>query len=166
MSNKKDCLKWISKPSYMSHKIFDNGLVAIRKNKVILTLNKPAHIGMRTLELSKVLMQEFHHDYIKNKYLNNSKLLFANIDSLMYEIKSEDVYEDFSSNEEMFDFSNYSIKSRYHDDSKKLVIEKMKDETAGVSIEKFVGLKPKTYSYVLDENSKHKKANGVNRVML
>ena len=71
----------------MSHKIFDNGLVAIRKNKVILTLNKPAHIGMRTLELSKVLMQEFHHDYIKNKYLNNSKLLFANIDSLMYEIK-------------------------------------------------------------------------------
>ena len=66
----------------------------------------------------------------------------------------------------MFDFSNYSIKSRYHDDSKKLVIEKMKDETAGVSIEKFVGLKPKTYSYVLDENSKHKKANGVNRVML
>ena len=39
-------LKWISKPSYMSHKIFDNDLVAIRKNKVTLTLNKPAYIGM------------------------------------------------------------------------------------------------------------------------
>ena len=46
VSNKKDYLKWASKPSYMSHKIFDNDLVAIRKNKVTLTLNKPAYIGM------------------------------------------------------------------------------------------------------------------------
>ena len=45
-----------SKPSYMSHKIFDNDLVAIRENKVTLTLNKPAYIGMCILELSKVLM--------------------------------------------------------------------------------------------------------------
>ena len=49
---------------------------------------------------------EFHYDYIKNKYDNKSKLLFTDTDSLMYEIKAEDVYEDFSSNKEMFDFSN------------------------------------------------------------
>ena len=42
VSNKKDYLKWTSKPSYMSHKIFENDLFAIRKNKVTLTLNKPA----------------------------------------------------------------------------------------------------------------------------
>ena len=72
MSNKKDYLKWTSKSSFMSHKIFDNDLVAIRKNKVTLTLNKPAYIGMCILELSKVLMYEFHYDYIKNKYDNNS----------------------------------------------------------------------------------------------
>ena len=42
VSNKRDYLKWTSKPSYMSHKIFGNDLVAIRKNKVTLTLNKPA----------------------------------------------------------------------------------------------------------------------------
>ena len=46
--------------------------------------------------------------YIKNKYDNKSKLFFTNTDSLMYEIKTEDVYEDFSGNKEMFDFSNYS----------------------------------------------------------
>ena len=102
VSNKKDYLKWTSKPSYMSHKIFENDLVAIRKNKVTLTLNKPAYIGMCIIELSRVLMYEFHYDYIKNKYGNNSKLLFTDTDSLMYEIKTEDVYEDFSSNKEMF----------------------------------------------------------------
>ena len=42
VSNKRGDLKWTYKPSYMSYKTFDNELVAIRKNKVILTLNKPA----------------------------------------------------------------------------------------------------------------------------
>ena len=48
-------------------------------------------------------------------------------------------------NKEMFNFSNYSSKSKYYDDSNKLVIGKMKDETAGVAIEEFVRLKPKMY---------------------
>ena len=62
VSNKKDYLKWTSKPSHMSHKIFDNDLVVILKNKVSLTLSKSAYIGMCILELSKVLMYEFHYD--------------------------------------------------------------------------------------------------------
>ena len=62
VSNKKDYLKWAYKPSYMSHKIFDNDLVVIPKNKVTLTLNKPAYIGMCILELSKVLMYKFHYE--------------------------------------------------------------------------------------------------------
>ena len=82
----------------------------------------------------------------------------------MYEIKTEDVYEDFRKDKEMFDFSNYSTKSKYYDNSNKLVVGKMKDETAAsVAIEEFVGLKPKIYSYLVNDNSEHKKAKGVNR---
>ena len=155
VSNKKDSLKCTSKPSYMSHKIFDNDLVATRKNQVTLTLNRPTYIGMCLLELSKVLMYEFHYDYIKNKYSNNSRLLFTDTDSLMYEIKTEDVSENFSNNRDMFDFSNYSTKSKYCDTSNKLVVGKMKDETAAVAIEEFDGLKIKMYSYLVDDNSDH-----------
>ena len=151
VSNKKDYLKWTSKPSYMSQKIFENDLVVICKNKGTLMLNKPAYIGMCILELSKVLMYEFHYDYIKKKCDHNSRLLFTDTDSLMYEIKTEDVYEDFSNNKEMFHFSNYSAKSKYYDNSNKLVIVKMKDETAGIVIEEFVGLNPKMYSYLVDD---------------
>ena len=61
----------------------------------------------------------------------------------------------------MFDFSNYSIKSKYYN-SNKLVIGKMKDETACVAMKEFVGLRPKMYSFLVD-NSKHKKVKGVNR---
>ena len=63
----------------MSLKIFDNDLVVIVKNKITLTLNKPAYIGMCILELSKVLMYKFHYDYMKNKYGNKSRLLFTDL---------------------------------------------------------------------------------------
>ena len=63
----------------------------------------------------------------------------------------------------MFDFSNYSAKSKYYDNSNKLVVGKMKDETAGVANEEFLGLKPKMYSYLVDDNSEHKNAKGMNK---
>ena len=115
----------------MSHKIFDNNIVAISS----LKHNKPAYIGMCILEFSKVLMYELHYDYIENKYNNKSKLLFTDNNGLMYEIKTEEAYEDFSSDKEMFDFSNYLSKSKNYDNSNTLVIGKMKDETGGVAIE-------------------------------
>ena len=107
VNNERDYLKCTLKSTYMSYKIFDNNLVAIPKSKLALKLNKPAYIVMCILKLSKVLMYEFHYDYIKNRYDNKSKLFFIETDSLMYETKTEDVYEDFSSDKEMFDFSNY-----------------------------------------------------------
>ena len=61
-------------------------------------------------------MYEFHYDCIKNEYNSKSKLLSTDTDSLIYEIKTEDVYKDFSSDKEMFGFSNYSTKSKYFDD--------------------------------------------------
>ena len=63
----------------MSHKIFDNNLVMIHKNKLALKLNKPGYIGMCILELNKVLIYEFHYDYIKNKYDNKSKLFLQTL---------------------------------------------------------------------------------------
>ena len=80
----------------------------------------------------------------------------------MHEIKAEDIYEDFSSNKELFDFSNYLTKSNLYDNSNKLVIRKLKDETGGAAIEEFIGLKPQIYSLLVD-NSEHKKAKGVNK---
>ena len=147
----------------MSHKILDNDLVSIRKNKIKLTLNKPEYTEMCILELSKVLMYTFHYEYIKNKYGNNSRLLFTDTDSWMYGIKTEDAYADFSKTKEMFDFSNYSTKSKYYNNSNKLMVSKMEDETAGVPIKEFVGWKPKIYSYLVDDNSEHEKANCINK---
>ena len=74
----------------------------------------------------------------------------------MYKIKTEDVYEDFSKDREMFGFSNYLPKSNYYDNSNKLVVGKMKDKTGDVVIKEFVGLKLKIYSFSIDDSSEHK----------
>ena len=49
-----------------------------------------------------------------------------------------------------------------YDNSNKLVIGKMKDEIGGVAIEEFVGLQPKMYSFLVD-NNEHKKAKGMDK---
>ena len=149
----------------MSHKIFDNNLVAICKSKLALKLNNPASIEIFILDLSKIFIYEFHHDCIKNEFGNKSKLIFTETDSLMYEIKTEDVHDNFRSNKEIFDFSNYSTKSKYYDDSNKLVIGKMKDETRRVVIEEFVGLKPSMYSFLVDSNE-HTKSKRCVKILL
>ena len=74
----------------------------------------------------------------------------------MPEIKSE-FYEEFSNDKEMFDFSNYSAKPKYCDDSNSLLVCKMKDETGDVAIEEFVQIKPMMYSFSVDNSSEHKK---------
>ena len=49
-------------------------------------------------------------------------------DILMSEIKAKDVYEDSSKDKELFDFLDYSVKSKYYGNSNKLLVDKMKDE--------------------------------------
>ena len=92
-------------------------------------------------------MCELNYDYSNNKYGNKSRLVFIVTDTSLSVIKTEDVYEDFSKNKEMLGFNNYSAKSKYYDHSNKLVFGKMRDETGGFAIEKFIRLYSKMYSF-------------------
>ena len=57
--------KLTSKPTYVNSKIFNKNLMAVHKIKEILTLNRPAYVGMCILDLSKTLVYEFHYKYTK-----------------------------------------------------------------------------------------------------
>ena len=63
----------------MSHKIFDNNLVAIRQSKVVLTLNEPTCMHCNVyFQIKQSIKHEFYQDYIKNKHGNNSFLVSEN----------------------------------------------------------------------------------------
>ena len=111
-----------------------------------------------------MLTYEFHYYYIKNKYDNKSRLLFTETDTLMHQIKAEDVYdyEDFSNDKNFFDFSICPAKSKY-ENLDALLAGKMTDKTSGLSIKECAALKPKICLFLVDDSIEHKKAKGVTK---
>ena len=133
VNNEKDFLKYTSRPSYVTHKLFDKDYAAIYEIKPVLMLNKPIYVGFTVLDLSKWMMYDFHYNFINKNF--GAELLFTDTDSLTYEIKSENVYEEFFKWKELFDFSNYAKDSKFYDNANKKVIGKMKDEYGGIVID-------------------------------
>ena len=84
--------RYVSKPSFVSQKIFSKNLVAIHEIKPVLTLDKLIYAGFSILDLSKLLMYQFYYKYYK-KY--NANLLFTDTDSFVYVIETNDVHEIF-----------------------------------------------------------------------
>ena len=99
--------KLVNRSTYVNSNIFNKNLVAVHKIKVTLVLDKPAYMGMCSLDLSKRLMYDFHYDYIKNRYGEKAKLLFTDTDSLCYEIETEDIYRELWEDINLFDNSDY-----------------------------------------------------------
>ena len=85
-----------------------NRTIVIEKEKCTINLNKTTYIGANILELSKILVSDFHHNSIKNEYGNKAELLLTDVDSLMYKI----VYKEFYKDKELFDFNNYLRESK------------------------------------------------------
>ena len=61
VNNAEDYKKWVSRPSFVSEKIFSKDLAAIHEIKPVLALDKPIYVGFIILDLSKLLMYEFHY---------------------------------------------------------------------------------------------------------
>ena len=158
VNNEKDFLKYTSKPTHLTHKIFDKNYAAIHEIKPVLTLKKPIYLGFTVLELSKWLMYDFHYNFIKKHF--DAELLFTDTDSLTYEIKSEDVYEEFFKHKHLFDFSNYPEDSKFFDPTNKKVIGKMKEVFEGKAISEFVGLKSKMHSIKNIDDKEYNTAKG------
>ena len=162
VNNKKDCKRLIEKPEMNGFRIFSEELAAINLRKVKAKIDKPFYVGFTVLELSKLHMYKFHYRYIKKNFGNRARLLFTDTDSLMYHITGENIYDCFFRDRiEYFDFSNHNPESKYFYEDNKAVLGKMKDEAAGQEITEFVGLRPKMYSFLI-ENDKGE-VSGKNR---
>ena len=97
-------------------------------------------------------MQNFRYNYIKNKYGDKAEMLLADIDSLMYKIEAENVYENFYKDKDLFDLSNYPKDTKYYNNSNNLVAGKMKGYTCSAPIKGFLGLKSKMYTFITEGN--------------
>ena len=86
--------------------------------------------------------------------------------SFIVYIKTDDIYKDIAEDvETRFDTSSYELECNSIDrplpkGKNKKVIGLMKVELGGEIMTKFVGLRAKTYSYLIDDDREDKKAKG------
>ena len=78
--------------------------------KVKVVMNKPVYLGKAILDLSKIVMYEFHYDYMKRKYADDKlTLCYMDTDSLIFDIETNDFYKDIAGDvESRFDTSSYA----------------------------------------------------------
>ena len=157
--------KLTKKPGFKAFKIFSENLASIELQKSKLVLNRPIYVGFSILDLSKILMYDFHYNYMKKTYGEKAQLLFTDTDSLCYDVTTDDIYEDMMLSKDLFDFSGYPKDHRLYDTSNKKIIGKMKDELDSVPMKEFVGLRAKMYS--LTHGAKEKRtAKGVSKAVI
>ena len=127
-------------------------------------MNKPVYLGQAILDLSKLVMYEFHYDHIKPKYNSNLQLCYIDMDSLVYHIKTDDFYADITEDvKERFDTSSHHSDRPLPVGLNKKVIRLMKDEMGREIIEEFVALRPKLYSYRKSGREEGKKCKGIKK---
>ena len=159
--------KLVSEPNYHTIDLISEDLSIIEMKKTKVKMNKPIYLGLSILEISKILMYEFWYDYMKAKYNDNVKLCYMDTDSFVMNMKTNDFYKDVSDDVECkFDTSNYEGKRPLLLGKNKKVIGLMKDELGGEIITEFIALRPKTYSYLTDNDKIDKKAKGTNKCVI
>ena len=89
VTNEKAYLRNVMKPNFKSGVLFGENLMGCEMGKIKVVMNKPVYLGQAILDLSKIIMYEFHYDYMKPKYGENLKLCYMDTDSLVYHIKTE-----------------------------------------------------------------------------
>lgn len=95
-----------------------------------------------------------------------AKLLFTDTDSLTYHITAEDLYQDMKEDQHLYDTSNYSKDHFLFSEVNKKVIGKFKDETGGLPIVEWIGLRAKMYSMMTDDGKEKKTGKGIKKSVL
>ena len=177
ITNRETYLRTIMKPNFKSGVLFGENLMGCEMGKIKVVMKKPVYLGQAILDLIKIVMYEFHYDYMVPKYGENLQLCYMDTDSLVYHIKTEDFYADIADDvEERFDTSGYcsdhlgaggagALRPLSIGLNKK-VIGLMKDELGGDIMTEFVALRPKLYSYRKLDGSETKKCKGIKKCVV
>ena len=135
VTNRETYLKTVMKPNFKSGVLFGENLMGCEMGKIKVVMNKLVYLSQVILDLSKIMMYEFHYDYMKPKYGENLKLCYMDTNLLIYQIKTEDFYADIADDvPTRFNMSGYNPDCPLPVELNKKVIGLMKDELGGATM--------------------------------
>jgi hypothetical protein len=141
--------KLLAQPQLEQFLIVNEDMVVVDRVRSKVKLNKQIYIGFSVLEISKVLIFDFHYNVMMKRYGTNARLLFNDTDSLCYHKFTDDLYRDMREYSDLLDTSGYPCKHPLYSAVNKKVMGKMKDECFSKPPLEFVGLRSKMYSLFL-----------------
>ena len=163
VTNREAYLKLVMKPNFKSGVLFGENLIGCKMGKIKVVMNKPVYLEQAILDLSKIVMYEFHYDYMAPKYGKKLDLCYMDTDSLIYNIEMEDFYKDIVEDvPARFDTSGYNPDRLLPVGLNKKVIGLMKDKLGGEILTEFVTLRPKMYAY-RKGSAESKKCKGIKK---
>ena len=122
-------------------------------------------ITLRKVKCKYILIYEKKKK--KPKHQNNTELFHMDTDSFIINIKTKDFYEDIANDvEERFDTSNYEVNRPLPKGKNKKVIGLMKDKLGGNIMTQFAALRPKNYSYIMDDGKNDKRTKGTKKCVI
>ena len=154
----------MSEPNYHTKNWLSENLLAIEMKKTITKANKPTYLGLAILSLSKIRMYEYWYDDMQPKYGDRIKLCYMDTNSFIMHVKIENFYKNIANDvEKKYDTSNYTCERPLPMNMNKKKIGLMEDELGGKIMKEFIGLRPKCYAYLMDDDSIDKKAKGTKK---
>ena len=161
VTNKKDCDKYSSRPTFKNFIIYGKNLAAIHEKPQEIKLDKPIYAGFAVLEESKLEMHKLWYDFLK-KECSEVKLVYMDTDSFIFEVTNQNFNDIMLKHKEHFDLSNFLKYSKYHNSLNKKVPGKMKNEYPGKNIAEVIALKSKSYMVITSDNKEECKHKGHN----
>ena len=156
--------KLLAKPQTEQFVIVNEDMVLVDRIKKEVLLNKPIYVGFTVLDVSKLLIFDFHYNVMMKRYGSNARLLFSDTDSLCYHLFTDDMYRDMSEYMDLLDTSEYPRDHPLYSPVNAKVIGKMKDECKGKAPLEFVGLRSKMYSLLTyDDKMAKRTAKGIKK---
>ena len=167
VNNREEYLWTIMKPNFKSGTLFGPSLMGCEMGKIKVVMNKPFYLGQAILDLSKIVMYEFHYDYMKCRYDDeNLTLCYIDTDSLIYDITMDDFCKDIADDVvARFNTSDYNPDRPLPVGLNKKVIGLMKDELGGGIMSECVTLRPRMYAYKVG-SSESKKCKGIKKCIV
>ena len=167
VNNEEAYLQAVMKPNVKSGTLFGPNLMGCEMGKIKVVMNKPVYMGQAILDLSKIVMYEFHYDYMKCKYTDNKlTLCYMDTDSLIYDIQMDDFYKDIANDvESRSDTRGYVPNRPLPMGKNKNVIGLMKDELGGGMMSEFITLRHKMCAYKV-RSSESKKCKGIKKCVV
>lgn len=164
--DEKKAHRLMNKVTFKDRTIYSKKLMAIHMNKEKIKFDKPIYVGFAILDISKTIIYDFHYNIMKNMYGNKIDIVYSDTDSLVYEIRTYNFFDDIKNKLfSYFDTSNYPKNHYCYSNLRKNQPGYFKDELKSEILLEFITLRPKLYAY--KTNTKEvKKAKGVKKYVI